>query len=129
MDRATEIELLEELAGLREARSFFLDDAVTTSPVFRYTCPDRFAQERQALFRSKPVIAAHGSELAGPDAFLTRDFAGLAPVADSRFCRRCPRLPPTSAAIAAPGWSATTAAAGAALPALTTPGPTTIAAR
>ena len=77
MDRATEIELLEELAGLREARSFFLDDAVTTSPVLRYTCPDRFAQERQALFRSKPVIAAHGSELAGPDAFLTRDFAGL----------------------------------------------------
>ena len=77
MDPATEIELLEELAGLREARSFFLDDAVTTSPVSRYTCPDRFAQERQALFRSKPVIAAHSSELTGPDAFLTRDFAGL----------------------------------------------------
>ena len=73
----TEIELLEELAGLREARSFFLDDAVTTSPVSRYTCPDRFAQERQALFRSKPVIAAHGSELAEPDPFLTRDLAGL----------------------------------------------------
>ena len=77
MDRKTEIELLEELAGLREARSFFLDDAVATSPVSRYTCPDRFAQERQALFRSKPVIAAHSSELAGPDAFLTRNFAGL----------------------------------------------------
>ena len=77
MDRATEIELLEELAGLREARSFFLDDAVETSPVSRYTCPERFARERQALFRSKPVIAAHGSELAGPDAFLTRDLAGL----------------------------------------------------
>ena len=28
MDRSTEIELLEELAGLREARAFYLDDAV-----------------------------------------------------------------------------------------------------
>ena len=77
MDRKTELELLEELAGLREARSFYLDNAVTTSPVVRYTCPDHFARERQALFRSKPVIVAHCSELEGPDAFLTRDFAGL----------------------------------------------------
>ena len=77
MDRKTELELLEELAGLREARSFYLDDEVATSPVERYTCPDRFAQERQALFRSKTAIVAHGSELAEPDAFLTRDFAGL----------------------------------------------------
>ena len=77
MDRATEIELLEELAGLREARSFYLDDAVTDWPVDRYTCPERFARERQALFRSNPAIVAHGSELAGPDAFLTRDLAGL----------------------------------------------------
>jgi len=49
MDRATEIELLEELAGLREARSFYLDDAVTAWPVARYTCPDRFAREMQAF--------------------------------------------------------------------------------
>lgn len=77
MDRTTENELLEELAGLREARSFYLDDAVTTSPVARYTCPERFARERQALFRTLPAVAAHSSELAGEDAFLTRDLAGL----------------------------------------------------
>ena len=77
MDRTTEIELLEELAGLREARSFYLDDAVTAWPVARYTCPDRFAREMQALFRTMPAVAAHSSELAGPDAFLTRDHAGL----------------------------------------------------
>ncbi|MXY39474.1 MAG: Rieske 2Fe-2S domain-containing protein [Rhodospirillaceae bacterium] len=77
MDRATEIELLEELAGLREARSFYLDDAVTAWPVARYTCPDRFAREMQALFHTMPAVAAHSSELAGPDAFLTRDHAGL----------------------------------------------------
>ena len=77
MDRKTELELLEELAGLREARSFYLDDAVTAWPVARYTCPDRFAREMQALFRTMPAVAAHSSELAGPDAFVTRDHAGL----------------------------------------------------
>ena len=35
MDRSTEIELLEELAGLRGSRSFHPDDAVATSPVAR----------------------------------------------------------------------------------------------
>lgn len=77
MDRKTELELMEELAGLREARSFYLDDAVATSPVKRYTCPERFAQERQAVFGALPAVAAHSSELAGADAFLTRDLAGL----------------------------------------------------
>ena len=77
MDRSTEIELLEELAGLREAREFYLDDAVATSPVARYTCPERFARERQKVFRALPAVVAHSSELARPDRFLTRDFAGL----------------------------------------------------
>ena len=77
MDRKTELELLEELAGLREARSFHLDDSVATSPVTRYTCPERFARERQMLFRALPALVAHSSELAGKDAFLTRDLAGL----------------------------------------------------
>ena len=77
MDRSTEIELLEELADLRGACAFYLDDAVTTSPVARYTCPERFSRERQALFRALPAIVAHSSELAGSDSFLTRDFAGL----------------------------------------------------
>ena len=77
MDRSTEIELLEELAGLREAGSFHLDDAVATSPVPRYTCPERFSRERRVLFRALPVVAAHRSELAEPDSFLTRDLVGL----------------------------------------------------
>ena len=77
MDRSTEIELLEELAGLREARAFYLDDAVATSPVARYTCPERFSREREALFRALPVVVAHSSELAETDSFLTRDLAGL----------------------------------------------------
>ena len=127
MDRATELELLEELGGLRAARSFFVDDAVTAWPVARYTCPDRFTREMQALFRTMPAVAAHSSELAGPDAFLTRDHAGL-PLLLTRV-RMVARTPSsTSAATAAPGWSARREAAGAASPAPTTPGPTTTAA-
>ena len=57
MDRSTEIELLEEFAGLREACAFYLDDAVATSPVARYTCPGRFSRERQVLFRELPPSA------------------------------------------------------------------------
>jgi len=77
MDRATEITLLEELAGLRKAKSFYLDDAVTASPVQRYACPENFAKEQQTIFRGVPVIGAHRSELAGPNDFLTRELAGL----------------------------------------------------
>ena len=77
MNRSTEIELLDELAGLREAGAFHLDDAAATSPVARYTCAERFMRERQVLFRTLPAVVAHGSELAGPDSFLTREFAGL----------------------------------------------------
>ena len=77
MDRSTEIELLEELVGLRKRCAFHLDAGVATSPVTRYTCPERFSRERQALFRTLPAIVAHGSELAEPNSFLTRDFVGL----------------------------------------------------
>ncbi len=77
MDRRTELELLEELASLGAAQSFFLDESIATSPVTRYTCPKRFERERQELFRGLPAIAAHSSELAARDSFLTRDLAGL----------------------------------------------------
>ena len=77
MDRSTEIELLEELAGLREAGAFYPDNETATSPVARYTCQERFSREREVLFRALPAIVAHTSELAEPDSFLTRDFNGL----------------------------------------------------
>lgn len=77
MDRSTEIELLEELVRLREADAFYPDDETATSPVARYTCPERFSRERDVLFRTLPAIVAHASELPEPDSFATRDFTGL----------------------------------------------------
>ena len=77
MKRETELELIDELLGLKDAGSAFLDETVTASPVARYACPERFEHERQHVFRALPLIAAHASELPRPNAFVRRELAGL----------------------------------------------------
>lgn len=76
MDRKTEIDLLNQVVGLKEARSFHLDESETFSAVSGYLSPDRFARE-MAMFRAMPLLVAHVSELAAPDAFLRREIAGI----------------------------------------------------
>lgn len=76
MDRKTEIDLLKQVVGLKEARSFHLDESETFSAVSGYLSPDRFARE-MAMFRAMPLLVAHASELAAPDAFLRREIAGI----------------------------------------------------
>ncbi len=76
MDRKTEIDLLKQVVGLKEARSFHLDESETFSAVSGYLSPDRFARE-MAMFRAMPLLVAHVSELAAPDAFLRRKIAGI----------------------------------------------------
>lgn len=76
MDRDTEIALIDELLGLRAASMPFVEDAVTTSPVARYTDPARFDAEMARLFGRLPLLAAHGSELPGEGDYLARDLAG-----------------------------------------------------
>lgn len=77
MDRQTELTLIREIIGLAEQKSAFLDPQVTHSPISRYASPERFERERAMIFRRRPVIAAHSSELEGPRAFLTKSFLGL----------------------------------------------------
>ncbi len=77
MDRATELSLLEELAGLKTAGRAFLDESIAASPVERYASSKRFAAEQRSLFRATPLLAAHASEIANPGDFLTKDLAGL----------------------------------------------------
>lgn len=77
MDRGTELDLLDELVDLKAARSTFLDETVTASPVERYASAARFKAEQDAIFRTVPQIVAHAGELSGNDAFLTRQVAGL----------------------------------------------------
>ncbi|MEO1115023.1 MAG: aromatic ring-hydroxylating dioxygenase subunit alpha [Pseudomonadota bacterium] len=77
MDRELERALLQELSGLKENGLFFLDDSVQASPVARYVSADRFDRERDRIFRSLPLIAAHASELPADGSFLTRQVGGL----------------------------------------------------
>ncbi len=76
MDKQTEIGLIEELLGLKAAGSAYLDDAVTRNPTWHYTSEERFAEERDKIFRKLPKIMCHASELAEPGDFVRKDFAG-----------------------------------------------------
>ena len=77
MDRATELALLDELLALHEKGQPFLDDDEVPSPVDRYLSPERFALERERLFRRLPQIAAHAAELPEPHSFVRREIAGV----------------------------------------------------
>ena len=77
MDRETEVGLIREIVGLADLKSAFLDREVSHSPISRYASPERFEREMAMIFRRKPVVAAHTSELEGPNAFIARDFLGL----------------------------------------------------
>lgn len=77
MERSEEIALIREIIGLAEQKMAYLDDSISHSPISRYSSAERFAREEAALFRRKPVVAAHSSELQGEAAFLTRSVMGL----------------------------------------------------
>lgn len=77
MDRVTELNLIDELLGLEQEDTAFLDEKVTQAPVVHYTDPAHFDKERKAIFRRTPLIGAHSSQLPEPGAFLRRDIAGL----------------------------------------------------
>ena len=71
-----QIDLLEELLGLRREQSAFLDEAVQRSPASRYTDEAQFAAEREQIFRATPLAVAHVSEMAEDGAFLRCEVAG-----------------------------------------------------
>lgn len=77
MDRTTELGLIREIIGLAEQKSAYLDSTVAHSPISRYASPERFEREMAMIFRRKPVVAAHASELDGENAFIAREFLGL----------------------------------------------------
>lgn len=77
MDRQTELGLIREIIGLADQKSTFLDAAVTHSPISRYSSPERFEREITMIFRRKPVVAAHSSELEGENSFIAKEFLGL----------------------------------------------------
>ena len=77
MDHATQVDLLDEILGLRAERSAYLDESVTYSAASRYLDQDRFQSEQQKLFRRHPLLVAHVCELSGEGDFLRRTVAGV----------------------------------------------------
>lgn len=77
MDRASELEIIDELLALKASRTPFLDDCVAHSPVVQYLSEAHFAREYEAVIHRLPFAAAHVSELGGAGAFLLCDVHGL----------------------------------------------------
>ena len=76
MERETEIDLIEELLGLREAKSHYLDDEIEFNSVDQYQSEAIFQRERDQMFARLPAVAAHVSELPNPGDFVKREIAG-----------------------------------------------------
>lgn len=76
MERETEIGLIEELLGLREAKSHYLDDEIEFNSVDQYQSEAIFQRERDQMFARLPAVAAHVSELSNPGDFVKREIAG-----------------------------------------------------
>ncbi|MEM9285086.1 MAG: SRPBCC family protein [Pseudomonadota bacterium] len=77
MKRETELELIDELLGLKAQKSPFLDEATARNPVTHYTSDERFQQERDLIFGELPHAVAHVSELTKPGDFMRCEAAGV----------------------------------------------------
>jgi len=66
-------ELLEHTA----AGTFPLAPEVMTLDARQYTCPDRFAQEKQRIFQRLPLVLAASCQLPRPGDFSTLEVAGI----------------------------------------------------
>lgn len=76
MERETEIGLIEELLGLRETKSHYLDDEIEFNSVDQYQSEVTFQRERDHMFARLPAVAAHVSELPNAGDFVKREIAG-----------------------------------------------------
>ena len=76
MDRALELNLIEELLGLREAKTHFLDQAIEFNSVDHYQSEIIFNEERESIFARLPAVAAHVCEIPNPGDFVKREAAG-----------------------------------------------------
>lgn len=76
MEREIEIGLIEELLGLRQAKSHYLDDEIEFNSADQYQCETIFQRERDDIFARLPTVAAHVSELPTAGDFVKREVAG-----------------------------------------------------
>ncbi|WP_439101785.1 aromatic ring-hydroxylating oxygenase subunit alpha [Congregibacter sp.] len=77
MKRQDELGLSEELLQLKNANSAFLGDGVALQSYDHYRSDKRFADENNKIFRRLPHAVAHSGALAGSNAFLRAEYAGV----------------------------------------------------
>jgi phenylpropionate dioxygenase-like ring-hydroxylating dioxygenase large terminal subunit len=81
MKRERELELLARLADPAAERPGPLGRRSMRNAASAYTCPERFARERRALFRERPNLIGLSSECARPGDYLSADLGGVPVVA------------------------------------------------
>lgn len=77
MNRERERELLARLADPAAGRPGPLGDHSLRNAATAYTCAERFARERSALFRRRPNLLGLSSECARPGEFLSANLGGV----------------------------------------------------
>jgi nitrite reductase/ring-hydroxylating ferredoxin subunit len=77
MDHARQVELVKRFFELREAGSTDLAPASYRQPASAYVSPERFARERERLFRGRPLLAGLSGDAAGPGDYFTFDADGV----------------------------------------------------
>ena len=77
MRQETQIQLTKRVLAHIAAQGTDHSAAVTHHPVSLYTCPERFAAERQTLFRKEPIIVAMSCDLRRPGDYVTDDNTGV----------------------------------------------------
>ena len=77
MERQDELAVGRRLLGHIDGRTNDLAGAMFRNRVAAYACRDRAAQEREKLFRQRPIMVGLSSRLAAPGQYLTEDIAGM----------------------------------------------------
>lgn len=77
MDRATEIDVLEQLLHCMDTKTTAMADAPWRNPVTAYTCSERHKREEDILIRGRPVVMGLSCDWPKPGSYRTDDFTGV----------------------------------------------------
>jgi hypothetical protein len=77
MQREEQVEQARKLLAYLQSRTTAMADRVYQNPVRDYTCPHRFAQERELFFRRSPLLIGLSCLLPMPGDYLTHDYSGM----------------------------------------------------
>jgi phenylpropionate dioxygenase-like ring-hydroxylating dioxygenase large terminal subunit len=73
----TRAELVRRIRGYLDAGTTAMAEGIFRNPVGAYTSKERFARERDLLFRRYPLVLGMSCQLQAPGDYLTADVAGM----------------------------------------------------